>query len=438
MKPMILVTAPIQTRSGYGNHSRDICRALIESDKYDVRIQSVRWGSTPMTALEQDNPIHQEIEKRILRQPNIEKQPDIHLHIVIPNEFQPIARKNIGMTAGIETTIPPATWVEGCNRMDMTIFTSEFSRQGFVSVEFDKLDNKTKQVTGKLKLEKPTEVLFEGADTDVYKKVNKFSDTITGEFAKINEDFCFLFVGHWLQGNIGEDRKDIGMLLRVFYNMFKGQPKKPALILKTSGANLSIIDRNEILKKINMVKKAVGSDDLPNVYLFHGDLTDKEMNELYNYPKVKAHISFTHGEGFGRPLLEASLSGKPVIAPLSTGQADFLTKDTAVEIPHTFTKVSPNAFPKDYTTPESLWSTVNYNVAGRIMLDIFNNYSKYEIKGKKAALINSGTFSYQEMKTKLEKIIDEQLSSLPQKVALKLPNLTKEPEKLKLPKLKKG
>ena len=435
---MILVTAPIQTRSGYGNHSRDICRALIESDKYDVRIQSVRWGSTSMTALEKDNPIHQEINKRILRTPNLEKQPDIHLHIVIPNEFATIGKKNIGMTAGIETTIPPAQWVEGCNRMDMTIFTSEFSRKGFTDVQFDKLDSKTKQVTGQLKLTKPTEVLFEGADTEIYKETKEISEKLQKQFSQINEDFCFLFVGHWLQGNIGEDRKDIGMLLRVFYNMFKGKKDKPALILKTSGAHLSIIDRNDILKKINMIKKSIKSDELPNVYLLHGDLTDEEMNQLYNHPKVKSHISFTHGEGFGRPLLEASLSGKPVIAPLSTGQADFLTKDTAVEIPHTFTKVSPNAFPKDYTTPESLWSTVNYNVAGRLMLDIFNNYSKYEIKGKKAALINSGTFSYQEMKTKLEKIIDEQLSSLPQKVALKLPNLTKEPEKLKLPKLKKG
>ena len=435
---MILVTAPIQTRSGYGNHSRDICRALIESDKYDVRIQSVRWGSTSMTALEKDNPIHQEINKRILRTPNLEKQPDIHLHIVIPNEFATIGKKNIGMTAGIETTIPPAQWVEGCNRMDMTIFTSEFSRKGFTDVQFDKLDSKTKQVTGQLKLTKPTEVLFEGADTEIYKETKEISEKLQKQFSQINEDFCFLFVGHWLQGNIGEDRKDIGMLLRVFYNMFKGKKDKPALILKTSGAHLSIIDRNDILKKINMIKKSIKSDELPNVYLLHGDLTDEEMNQLYNHPKVKSHISFTHGEGFGRPLLEASLSGKPVIAPLSTGQADFLTKDTAVELPHTFTKVSPNAFPQGYTTPESLWSTVNYNVAGRIMLDIFNNYSKYEIKGKKASLINSGTFSYQEMKTKLEKIIDEQLSSLPQKVELKLPNLTKEPEKLKLPKLKKG
>ena len=39
IKPLILVTAPVQTRSGYGNHARDICRALIESDKYEVAIQ---------------------------------------------------------------------------------------------------------------------------------------------------------------------------------------------------------------------------------------------------------------------------------------------------------------------------------------------------------------------------------------------------------------
>ena len=219
MRPMVLVTAPVETRSGYGNHSRDICQALIEMDKYDVRIQSVRWGSTPPNALEKDNPIHQEINKRILRQPSLEKQPDLHLHIVIPNEFQAIGKVNIGMTAGIEHTIPPATWVEGCNRMDMTIFTSEFSRNSFVNVQFDKLNNQTKQVEGQLKLEKPSEVLFEGADTNIYKEVDKISPILSGKFSKIEEDFCFLFVGHWLSGNLGEDRKDIGMMLKVFYNM---------------------------------------------------------------------------------------------------------------------------------------------------------------------------------------------------------------------------
>ena len=160
---MILVTAPVTTRSGYGNHARDICRTLIETGDYDVRINPVRWGNTPPNALEADNPIHNEIKARLLRQQEIERQPDLHIHIVIPNEFQAIGKKNIGITAGLEASIPPATWVEGCNRMDMTIFTSEFSQKGFVDVTYDKKDNRTNQIISQLKLEKPRDVLFEGA-----------------------------------------------------------------------------------------------------------------------------------------------------------------------------------------------------------------------------------------------------------------------------------
>jgi hypothetical protein len=438
IKPMILVTAPIETRSGYGNHSRDICQALIETDKYDVRIQPVRWGSTPPTALEKDNPIHQEIDKRILRQPNLEKQPDLHLHIVIPNEFQPIAKVNVGITAGIEHTIPPGNWVEGCNRMDMTIFTSEFSRDCFKNVEFDKLDNNTKKVVGKLKLEKPTEVLFEGADTNVYKETKQISEKLNKQFLPIKEDFSFLFVGHWLSGNLGEDRKDIGMMLKVFYTMFKNQKNAPALILKTSGAGFSIIDRNEMMKRINAVKDSMSPHKLPNVYLLHGDLTDEEMNQMYNHPKVKAHLTFTHGEGFGRPLLEASLSGKPILAPIATGQADFLSKDYTVELPHAMTKVPAGAFPKDYHNPEALWATVNYGISGRLMKDVFENYDKYKLKAKKQMIVNQQTFSHQAMKDKLESIVDKLLSGVPQQVQLKLPSLKKEPKKLKLPTLKRG
>ena len=438
MRPMVLVTAPVETRSGYGNHSRDICQALIEMDKYDVRIQSVRWGSTPPNALEKDNPIHQEINKRILRQPSLEKQPDLHLHIVIPNEFQAIGKINIGMTAGIEHTIPPASWVEGCNRMDMVVFTSEFSRNGFASVTFDKLDNNSKQVVGQLKLEKPTEVLFEGADTNIYKEVNEISPTLSGKFSKIEEDFCFLFVGHWLSGNLGEDRKDIGMMLKVFYTMFKNKKNQPALILKTSGAGFSIMDRNEMMKKIKLVKDSMKGDKLPNVYLLHGDLTDEEMNQMYNHPKVKAHLTFTHGEGFGRPMLEATLSGKPMLAPISTGQADFLHKEYTVELPHEMTKVPASAFPKDYGNSEALWSTVNYGMAGKLMEDVYQNYDKYKLKAKKQMIVNKEMFSHEAMKQKLEDIISPLISKIPQPVELKLPSLKKEPKKLKLPTLKKG
>src|SRR6056300_156870 len=424
-KPMILVTAPVATRSGYGNHARDICRALIESDKYDVKIQSVRWGNTPPNALEKDNPHHNEIEKRILRTPSLKKQPDLHLHIVVPNEFQPIAKKNIGFTAGIEHTIPPAEWVEGCNRMDLNIFTSEFSKTGFENIKYDRRDQKTNQDLGVLKLEKPSEVLFEGADPEIYKETKELSEKLKTEFSKINNEFCFLFTGHWLQGNIGEDRKDAGMMLRVFFETFKNQRKAPALIMKTSGAGFSVMDRTEILKRINQIKLSIQAEVLPEVYLLHGDLTDDEMNQMYNHPKVKAHLTFTHGEGFGRPLLEASFSGKPIIAPISTGQADFLDKEYTIELPHQMTKVPNNAFPNGYASSEAMWSQVNYSVALNILKQVYQNYDKFKIRGKKQMLVNRQEFTYEKMKDKLVVIVDKMLESVPQEVSLKLPKLKK-------------
>ena len=435
---MILVTAPVKTRSGYGNHSRDICRALIESNKYDVRIQAVRWGSTPPTALEKDNPIHQEIEKRIIREANLERQPDLHIHIVIPNEFQPIGKKNIGITAGLETTIPPAEWLEGVNRMDLTICTSEFAKSGLKDTTYDKQDVNTGQAIGELKVVKPLDVLFEGADPEIYKEVKNFSEDISTEFTKINDEFCFLFVGHWLNGNLGEDRKDVGMMLKVFLETFKNTKNPPALIMKTSSAGFSVVDKKKLFERINIIKSDVTHDTLPNVYLLHGDLTDEEMNQMYNHPKVKAHLTFTHGEGFGRPLLEASFGGKPILAPIATGQADFLDKMYTVELPHIMTKVPAGAFPKEYHNPEAGWATVNYGIASKIMRDVYQNYPKYQLKGKKQMLVNRQMFTHEKMSEKLISIVDKMLEGVPQPVKLKIPSLTKEPKKLKLPTLKKG
>ena len=438
-KPMILVTAPVATRSGYGNHSRDICRALIESDKYDVKINSVRWGTTPMNALEKGNPIHQEIHNRIITNPNLDRQPELHMHIVVPNEFQPLGKKNIGVTAGIEHTVPPYEWINGVNRMDMVICTSEFTKETFEKASYTGKDKNTGKETT-LKAIRPLEVLFEGADVDIYKQSNEFSLDFVDTMKKVDEDFCFLYVGHWLQGKLGEDRKDTGMMVKVFLETFKNQKNPPALIMKTSGATFSIIDREEILDKIKTIKDSISAKSLPNVYVLHGDFKDEEMNQMYNHPKVKAHLSFTHGEGFGRPLLEASFSGKPVIAPISTGQADFLDKSYTVELPHTMTKIPKAAFPKEFQNSEAKWSTVNYNSASKIMKDVFNKYENYRLKGKKQMIVNRELFTQEKMQNKLESIVDKMLDSMAQKVELKLPKLQERADsvKLKLPTLKKG
>ena len=436
----MVVTAPVGTRSGYGAHSRDICRSLIDLDKFDIRIWPVRWGNTPQNALSEQNPQDLPIIKRLLQTPEIERQPDIHVHIVVPNEFQNIAKYNIGITAGIETTAVPPVWIDGLNRMDLNIVPANFVKHTIENTKYDKHDENTKQKIGELTNQKPVEVLFEGVDTDIYGKTNEFSKELLEQFEPIKEDFCFLHVGHWLQGNMGEDRKDISMLIKTFCETFKNQKNPPALILKTSGATPCIIDRQEILGKIHEIKRSLVGE-LPNVYVLHGDLRDEEINQLYNHPKVKAHVSFTHGEGFGRPLLEATLSEKPVIASNWSGQTDFLNQDSIL-LPGNMIDVPKNSFPKEFIVDGAQWFQVNYAYASNVLREIHNNYSKYITKAKKQSIVNKSKFSLEQMTKTLGDILDKHLPKFeeqPQKVDIKLPSLKKvsKPKKVELPKLKK-
>ena len=420
-KPLVLVSGPVSTRSGYGNHARDICRALIELDKYDVLINSVPWGNTPMNALEGDNKHHQEIRSRILNSNELPKQPDLHFHIVIPNEFQAIAKKNIGITAGIEATIPAPNWIDGVNRMDLTICTSEFTKSVFENAEFTKKNPDGSE--SKHEIAKPMDTLFEGFE-EIYKTTTEIDDEVNDAFEPVEEDFGFLYTGHWLQGGLGQDRKDTGMLVKVFCETFKNQPNPPALMMKTSGATFSIIDRNEILDKIKDIKNSIRADSLPNVYLIHGNFTDEQMNQMYNHPKAKAHVSFTHGEGFGRPLLEAAQSAKPIIVSNWSGHLDFLHGSYCSLIPGSLTKVPKGAFPKELFFEESQWFTVNYQIASQILKDIYNNYKKYKVKAQQLKVYTQA-FSFEKMKERLDELIEPLIDAVPKQVTLNLPKLNK-------------
>jgi hypothetical protein len=439
MKPFIVIQGPVATRSGYGDHTRDLAYSLIETGKYDVKIISLPWGATPMNALDLNNPKHKAIDDCIARQ-NITTKPDVFIQVSIPNEFQPYGKYNIGVTAGIETDIVSAEFIEGCNRMDLIVTTSEHSKAGFENTNYEKRDKTTNQPLGNLKLEKPIRVLFEGLDLDVYKKVKVDTDIVLTELKDIKDSFCYLFVGHWLKGDMGADRKDVAMLIRTFCEAFKNKAKhnRPALILKTSHATFSIVDREEVMRKIEAIIEPYGIN-APNIYLIHGDLSETEMNNLYNHPKVKAMISFTHGEGFGRPLLEFTVTEKPVIAPNWSGQIDFLKH--SVLLPGELTQVHKSAADQ-WILKEGKWFTVNYGYAAAIMRDIVDNYKNYTINAKKQALLTKTEFSFKQMAELFCTIVDEGLSNIPQQIQLQLPKLKKigesaEAPKITLPKLKK-
>lgn len=432
MKPLFFISAPVDTWSGYGARSRDIVKALIKSDKYDIKIIPQRWGSTPFGFLNADNPEHKQILDCVWNQPQLPRQPDVWMQITVPNEFQPIGKFNIGVTAGIETTICAPEWIDGLNKMDLILVSSQHAKNVFESAAFEQRDkNQNNQLVRTIKLEKPIEVLFEGVDTNIYQKLDAVIESeIYQILESIEEDFLFEFMGHWLQGAIGQDRKDVGMLIKTFLETFKGKGKKPGLILKTSSATYSIMDREEILEKINQIRAHVGDSDLPNIYLLHGELTDEEINELYNHPKVKAHVTFTKGEGYGRPLLEASVSQKPVIAPAYSGHLDFLDKEMSVLLPGQLTRIHPSAVVQNMLIPESSWFTVDYKKAADVLEDIFKNSKKYSEGAKRQSYRSRTEFSLEKMGEKLIELID---NKIPKPVELKLPQL----KKIELPKLKK-
>lgn len=428
-KPVLLLMAPVATLSGYGARSRDIAYSLIKSGKYDVKIWNTRWGGTPMNALDPLNEKHKAIMNCLMTEPQLPTQPEVFVQITVPNEFQRLGKYNIGITAGIETTIAAAPWIEGCNRMDLVLTSSEHSKKVLEESVWMRHNQQTQQPEGELKLTTPIEVLIEGVDLDIYHNTNMIAKSVDDQLKAVKEDFAFLFVGHWLNGDFGEDRKNISGLIKTFLEAFKNKMSKnqPALILKTSSADFSPLDREDILNKLNQIINSVKSKNTPNVYFLHGDLTDEEMNSLYNHPKVKAHITFTKGEGFGRPLAEASLSLKPVIASNWSGHIDFLKE--SILLPGQLTNVHPSAAWQDVILQESQWFTVDYSYAASVMRDVFENYKNYKDVTKKQAYYTKKNFSLDNMDEQLNSYLEKYVK-FTQQVGLKLPTL----KKIQLPK----
>lgn len=432
MKNTFYISCPIDTYSGYGARSRDFVKALIESDKYDVKIMSQRWGNTRKGFLSDFK--EWSFLKSYIVPNQLTQQPDIWCQVTVPNEFQKVGKYNIGLTAGIETTQCAAPWIEGCNRMDLILTSSTHSKNVFENTGFKVQNNQTKQEQ-ELKLSTPVEVLIEGANLDVYKSIKEFTNTkLHDHIESIPEKFAYLFVGHWLQGEMGEDRKNVGLLVKAFYEVFKNKSNAPALILKVSCGKGSYMDRREVMRRIYAIRKSINAKIIPNIYLIHGDLSDDEMNEMYNHPKIKAMVSATKGEGFGRPLLEFALTGKPIITSGWSGQVDFLNPKLTAMLGGTLTEIHPSAQQKDMLIKGSKWFSVDHGHLGNALVDVKKDYKKWNTKSKTQGNRLRKTFSFESMKTQLIDILDKNVN-VPTKIELNLPK--RELSNLKLPKLSK-
>lgn len=417
----VVISSPIATQSGYGHHAREVVTNFFENkpDDWDIKLLSMPWGHTPYTY-----PIPLDWQKRIIPLPLTQK-PDIWVQITVPTEFQSIANYNIGVTAGTEGDICPPEWIDHINKMQLVIVPSNFTKKVFE----DTAKQHNKSITTNL------QVISEYFDDNTYDNKN-VTAKIPVIDQQIKESFVFLTVGHWLSGNVGEDRKNLGATVHCFFDTFKNNKNQPALLLKTSGATYSVVDRHDIESKINQVRDMFPKTDrLPSVYLLHGDLTNKEMNTLYNHPKVKAMVSFNKGEGFGRPLLEFGLSKKPIIASGWSGQLDFLNPDYTILIPGKLEPVHQSAANK-WLLPQTSWFAPDVTQMSRVFKNVYEKYKSLVGKAKQQGHYVKTNFSFDHMKELVGNILDSNLPKFAKKMDLSMPTDIKFNTDVQLPKLK--
>jgi len=428
MKPTLVFQGPIFTRSGYGDHCRDLMKSLRKMDKYDIKIIPLRWGNTPQNQVDGTTEFGRWMLERVITA--IEQKPDVFMQVSVANEFEPKGQYNIGITAGVETTICPLDFITKSNDIDLIIVPSHFTKQVMTTTAYQQKNQQTGEIISETRLTTPVEVLFEGVDTEIFSK-GSGKDVL----ANVKEDFNFLIVGHWLKGDLGQDRKDIGMAIKTFATVFQYLPKdkRPGLIVKTSHAGFSVIDRESTREKIENVLKTFG-DKCPSVYLIHGDMEETDMSNLYHHPKVKAMVSFAKGEGYGRPMAEFTLTGKPIIASGWSGQLDFLPVEHSVLLEGSLTSVDESAADQ-FCMKEAQWFSVNYSSAANKLYDVYNNYNTYSKKSEGLRNNTLSNFTLDKMNHKFIEILNTNVKEQPKLVPFNMPKVNS--SKMQIPKLNK-
>lgn len=311
MLKKVLIHGPVLTRTGYGEMARFALKALLKyPDRFDVYINNITWGVHPSWIIE---PEMRDLIDSLLRKTSTyiqsgNREFDISIQCTIPPEFKRMAEYNIGYTAGIETTKAHPRWIVACEQMDKIITISSFSKKILEETTADVMNQVGQQF--EMKITKPIEYIGFPVKTLETKVVNNFEPETEINFLVVGQD---------------GPRKNIENIIKWFIEAFHDNPKV-GLVLKLSHLNCSTLDEYHVSKKIGTICSQY-PDRKCSVYYVSGNLSDEEMNFLYQHPTMYALINLSHGEGYGLPMFESTYNGLPVITCGWSGHMDFLTFD---------------------------------------------------------------------------------------------------------------
>ena len=385
----VLVRGPALSRSGYGEQARFALRALrAYESEYDIYLINTGWGATSwLTEDDEERAWIDSILQKTIAYVHTGGTYDLSIQVTIPAEFERLAPYNVGYTAGIETTLMSAQWLEKTYVVDKLIVPSQHSKGVIENSSWDGHDKRTNQ-SFKLTCIKPVDaVAFPVKQIDP-EDINLNLET----------DFNFLTVAQW------GPRKNLESTINWFVEEFKDN-SEVGLIVKTQLAKNCLIDRRHTESRLNQLLSK-HSDHKCKVYLLHGALTEGEMTSLYRDDRVKAIVSTTHGEGFGLPLFEAAYNALPVIATNWSAHRDFLyapvkdkkskkTKNKALfsKVDYTLENVAPHAVWENVIVAESKWAVPKRGSFKANLGKVYSNYGAYKSSAKKLQAYLEDEFS---------------------------------------------
>lgn len=395
-----IIATPIDNYGGYPDRGRDFTLALIEQyPEWDIKILKTQWGDCE-DGYFKHHP-NNVLEDKIIEQ--IGDKPDVFIHHTLPTEFNPIGKKlNIGLTAGVETTLCPPKCLEGINRMDYVIVSSNFSKKVINGSVFS---YEREGVKHEIKCETPVISLFEGMAIPNTKETKE--TRIVTDLDKVQEDFLFFNMSTWLKGKEGEDRKNILLSVEAFLNSFMFYTNPPALLLFLKKGRSSTFELEKtILPEIRRkIKKHQGVS--PRIYVYYGKMTEQELNTLYSHPKIKCYYTLTKGEGFGRPLLQAGMNNIPIVAPEFSGYLDFLDSKNSPLIPGELTHVHPSASDGEVLIEQAKWISVERDDITNVLFQVYEEYDKFQKLSQELGKKLREEYSYDNMKKDLKTIVNK-------------------------------
>jgi len=328
----VVIRAPLLSYSGYGTHARQVFRWLLTKD-VDVYTQVVPWGATSwMINPDYEAGLVNEIMKRSVQ---LQKKPDVSFQVQLPNEWDPtLAKKNVGISAYVETDRCNPQWILASNQMDAIVVPSAHVKNCI-------------EATGALSV--PLHIIPEAYyDSIAKKKLPKLD-------IDFSTDFNFLIVGQLTGNNPHNDRKNIFNTIKWICETFHND-ENVGIILKTNSGKNTKIDRVVTTKLLTALMDEARDGPNPKLHFLHGAMTQEEMASLYRHPKIKALVSLTRGEGYGLPLLEAAASGLPVMATNWSGHLDFLNKGKFLKVQYQLADVHRSRIDNRIFVPGTKWA----------------------------------------------------------------------------------